>query len=312
MNNSSNTNSDYEEYESLRKLILIIQLTEVIGMTCANTLVITFYMMVKKCRRKLSNFLLQMQAMTDLYNTIMVWLDIAISMCSSHEYSVQATLALISTWMLEYSFILSLGTLMLASFERYIAIRKPYYHRTKITKIGVKYCMFAVWIASLIPPTILLSLMRFDYMNYDINHVITYSFVFDAVMLSMIICVVTSLLLTLMTAKSSIGNNELIELSERQRYRDEEKNMLIRQNSNRKKVRLVVIFLCMMTAYIVTFLPMVISRLMYDTGVVSKHLSQYQIAVLVSVCHTLYESSALFNPLLTLFFKEDYRRIVER
>ena len=75
----------------------------------------------------------------------------------------------------------------------------------------------------------------------------------------------------------------------------------------KKKIRLVVIFSVMMAAFLISFLPYAIGRLLYDTGMLGG-LSVTDQFILLSICHIAFKSSSLFNPILTLTLKEDYKK----
>lgn len=293
---------DNERVDQLYTIILGIQLVEVVGMTCANLLVIGLYFRMKRERQKISNNLLLSQAVTDLYNAIMMWYEMIINFAVTEQTPLKYALELVKIAMLEYSFTVSLGTLLLGALERYLAITNPYYHKQKVTLMRIMYSTFAVWFLSLIPPCILLALMNCNIANFNKSGVIIYSFAFDAVMIAVIIFVVTMLLLSLTTARAACSDQAKLT-----RHQGNQPPRKRKSTTFRKKLRLVVIFLIMMVLYIITFLPLTIGRVLFDVGMV-KNLSSFDRLVMIIVCHTLYKSSALFNPFLTIFLKEDYRR----
>lgn len=299
----NSSNNDTSLHDQLHRTTMIIQFIEVSGMTCANLVVIALYLSMKREQKKISNYLLLSQSITDLYNALMMWYDLIITL----THIKHTALELVKITMLEYSFTLSLGTLLLGALERYLAITKPYYHKRNITMIRIVYSTVAVWVFSLVPPSILLALMKYTIMNFNSDRVIMYSFVFDAVMLGMIIFVVTILILTLSTARASCREKTTKLTRHHKCPQRNQRNKSTRSPSFKKRLRLVVIFMIMMVLYIVTFLPLTIGRVLYDTGTV-KNLPFFDNMVIIIVCHTLYKSSALFNPFLTLCLKEDYRR----
>ena len=134
--------------------------------------------------------------------------------------------------------------------------------------------------------------------------VVKYSFVFDGVMLILIISTLTSFAVTFRNA--------------RQRLRGPKGGMQLRAADtadvgswDRRDVRMLKIFILMTVAYVVTFLPITVGRLFYDVGALDD-VSYVDAVVLIGLCHTLYKTSAIFNPLLTMTLREDFRREVTR
>ena len=153
-------------------------------------------------------------------------------------------------------------------------------------------------------PLVLISLMSFDAVqHFDHPHVIMYSYVFDCLMFVGIILVITILQLTFNAAKSSFRLQR--------NFGNSYGNVRLRKRSvytvKRKKIRLVVIFILMMIGYVLTFLPLMIGRLLYDAGFI-RNLSMDKEVLLVTLLHCFYKSSALLNPFLTIFRKHDYRK----
>lgn len=300
MNNSSRRG---QSYESLFKTVKVVQFAEATGMTCINLFVVFLYCTMKERRKKISNYLLFSQSITDLYNAFMIWFELIANSKFIKRSSYHQLFAMTSMGMLEYSFTLSLGTLFSGSFERYLSITRPYFHKTKVTTSKMKFCTVVTWIVSLIPPITLLSMMEFNLQNFNSQRVLVYSHVFDVIMLGVITAVVTILVLTLKRADSS--STEQLRFSKLHRCNARQKKR--KHIALQKRLRLVLIFIFMIVAYIVTFLPLMIGRVLFDTGAIRFTMTNYEKIIMVSVCHSLYKSSALFNPFLTLLLKEDYR-----
>ena len=281
-----------------------IEVTEATIITLSNSLVILLYVRFNKTsgrksrKGKISNYLLLNQALTDLYIGFTVWYDIAFS-----QHSDNNAVFLMKYAMLEYSLTLSLTTLLLGALERYLAITRPFVHKSYVTFERLVCATSTVWCFSLLTPLTLLSLMNFNavlYLNHP--HVVMYSYVFDCLMFLCICFSCAILLLTFKAANSSCTLRRKIGGTQGN-ARLREQSMLI---NKQKKIRLVVIFICMMIGYILTFLPLMIGRLLYDAGVI-RSLSMDEEILLVTLIY-FYKSSAILNPFLTMCRKDDYRR----
>lgn len=298
-NNTSRKHHEPKCIEHLGRAFVFAQVAEGTAITIINLFVVMLYFLMKKGRRKISNYLLLNQSITDIYISMCLWFELIVHL----EHVPNGTLlGIVHVGMLEYSLVLSLGTLLLGASERYLSISRAYYHKCNVTLLRIFYATITVWFLSFVPTVILLSLMDFNPENSNHSHVIIYSYVFDAIMLSLLIGAVYMLLMTLKTARSSCTLR--IQLSDNYSSLNRRKESFV--VARRKSTRLLVIFLIMIFAYIVTFLPFIIGRLCYDMGT----LDQLSPCIRMSVaymCHIFYKSSALFNPFLTIFLKEDYK-----
>ena len=196
--------------------------------------------------------------------------------------------------MLEYSLILTLGSLLVAALERYICITKPIFHRRYVLKKHVIFGTAIVWLISFVPPLTLISLMGFQYVESENLSVTIYSCVFDVVMLMLIAASVALLVQSLRVSKRSCDKRTARSTS-----------ITMRNTTSKTTMRLVTIFMCMIVAYAVTFLPFAGTRLLYDLGVLESLPITAQIVIFI-VCNTFYKSSSLFNPILSISLKKDY------
>lgn len=292
------------DFQKLHIIMGILQITEATGMAIANLLIIMSYCMMGKRRNKIQNILLLAQSITDFYNCGTVWYEVGVNVTAPHQIQWLRIFLLLNNGLLEYSLTLSLCTLVVCSIERYLAIVKPMFHKRHVTKRRVVYSIVAMWVVSFIPVLILLFLMNFSVRNQNLEQVVLYSYVFDAIMFLIIIVVIVLLLVTLSKAKSSC---ELREQHYKNIVRPEK--IAIKKKMYKKRVRLTLLFLVMLITYIATFIPLIIGRILFDTNIIDA-LSLYDKIVLLGVCQLLYKSSALVNPCFTLIIKDDYRRIV--
>ena len=298
-NSSTNIHSSahLEIIQNLEVINIVIRSLEATSITITNLVVILLYIRMKKKCSSIANYLIFSQSLTDLFVGLMTCIQVCMQIPSVKESYHLHLMLIMYTGMLEYSLILTIGSLFLASFERYLCITKPIFHKQCMTKRKIILGSCIVWILSLIPPLTLISLMDFHFTNTENVAVTIYSCVFDIVILILIGIVVLLLALSLKVSKRSCDRH-----SERCRSLDK------KQAAAKRTTRLVTIFMCMIVAYAVTFLPFAGTRLMYDVGML-EGLSHADYIIVFIVCNTFYKSSSLFNPLLSISMKKDFRNM---
>lgn len=288
--------------KELDKTFIMAKLFEAIAMSITNIVVLVLYFTLKKDRKKISNFLLLNQAITDLYVAVCLWYELAIDITKVRLPS----LLLLKVAMFEYSIMLSLGSLLLGALERYLSITKTFFHRSKITLERVFQAAICLWLFSLAPVFLLLLVMTFNHRNVHLTRVMVYSYVVDAVMFIFITTIVYLLLMTLKAARTSCnGHVETICLQLNDGLQNRQRSKEIR--ARKRSIRLLVIFIIMISAYILTFVPFVAARVFYDIGLLDT-LSLCRKIIIGGTSNLLYKFSSLFNPFLTIILKEDYRR----
>lgn len=292
----------------IAEIFIRIQISEGTVMTCANLLVALLHaFMIQVNRKKIPNFLLLSQSCTDLYIAMCLWFELLLNGGLLEETMSKEWQNLVNVALLEYSLVLSIGTLFLGAIERYLSITKTYFHKRYITLVRMVYATIFIWIISLLPTVILLWLMDFNAKNIGYRSVIIYSFVFDALMLLLISYVLFTLLITLNAARSSCSHQLQLTIN----YSSPERRRVSADVAKKKSIRLLVIFISMIISYIVTYLPILIGRVLYDSGELSS-LHFCDQTIFAYMCHVLYKFSALSNPFLTIILKGDYRMTLYR
>ena len=305
MDSSTSNNISTADIQNYQDAFLIIHFVQASLITILNLAIIVIYRLMHYNRKIVSNYLLFSQGLSDLYIGFIMWFEIIVHYLRQHGYN-SCNLSMIYEGLLEYSYTLSLGNLFLCAIERYLSVNKPIFHRRNVTKVRVIFGSILVCIISFIPPISLLLLMTFISCNSKSIAVINYSFAFDAVMIILITSSVAIILITLRNARKVIQPKfkGLMPITR--------ESVTLRQNlieaKQRKEFRLVKIFFTMITAYIATYLPVTIGRILYDVGALN-NLNPLQGMTLIFLCHTLYKTSAIFNPVLTVTLREDYRLI---
>lgn len=218
-------------------------------------------------------------------------------------------LQLVCTGMLDYSLVISLGTLFLCAIERYLSVNNPIFHKYKITKCRTICASLVLCLIAIVPPLCLVFLTDFQLINSNQQSVVIYSLSFNAVIFALLIAVISTLTLTLENARYSIQpkDEDRLPLNE-YRIKIIRNTALVRQ---KKECRLVKIFLMMIIVYILTYTPLIITRFLYDFRALDVFTSE-QDMILIALCQSFYKSSALFNPLLTILLKRDFRRTAKK
>ena len=296
MNNTSTTTMLHGKYKDM---ILIIELMQATVITCANTLLVVIYLMFRPLQRKNGNYLLLCQALADLYIGALLWFEIVAFNWASNKH--RHILHVVYTGMLEYSFVVCMGTLLVSALERYVSITRSVYHKQNITVNRLQRVTMLLWVVALIPVMCLLGVMQFDMKQANSSSVKRYSYLFDAFVL-LIITVIASVLWKSLRHANSINKNNSFQ-------RDTEDYMDLSNAKSKvliKDTRLVKLFIATMAIFILTYIPIFIGRLIYDTGGLD-NLSYIEHVVLVNTCHVLYKFSAICNPVMSLLVKKDYR-----
>ena len=275
----------------------IIQLFQVVFITCANLAVIIVYVSLGRLREKRSNYLLFSQALSDMYLGALVWYELAFQ-----KWILGApwrTVRMIYMGMLEYSFVLSIGTLLMGAMERYLLIVRPSIHiSVKLLKQGTAL----IWLLALIPTLCLLGIMRFDIRYADSRAVVRYSYVFDVQVVAVLAAIGALLGKSLTKARLIVERNK----SQYSLMETQETNELdTDESAQRRLTRLVKLFIAIMIIFICTYFPIFLGRFLYDVGVLDA-LNVTQHHVLVTMCHVMYKFSAMINPVLSLTVKRDY------
>ena len=296
INNRSLTRSKI--IQNLEFINIVVKSSEATSITITNLMVVLLYFKMKRTDRSIANYLIFSQSLADLFVGLMTWVQICMQLPVVVSSSYVYVMYLLYMCMLEYSLILTLGSLLLAAIERYLCIIKPFFNKQYITKRRIIMGSFGVWTLSLIPPLTLMSLMDYQYTNAEVDTVTIYSCVFDVVMMLIIAVIVALLILSLRVSKQSCD-----------RRMERSRSLIEKKVTVKKTIRLVTIFICMIVAYTVTFLPFACTRLLYDMGILSSLPYSSQITIFI-VCNTFYKSSSLFNPLLSIAMKRDYWNVL--
>lgn len=139
MNNTMNNTMDAAMRERMKRLLVVWEvLTTVLSVSIIilNSLVVSIYFCMGKKKKKIPNYLLFMQASVDFCYGIKLGLDVIPAYNQRHLVRDDSynTVKVFLGDMVTY---IAVGTLIMTSGERYIALHKPLYHLQAVTRFKV-------------------------------------------------------------------------------------------------------------------------------------------------------------------------------
>lgn len=264
------------------------------SITITNLIIVGIYCFTRKIRTKTANLLLCNQAIVDIFNGAVAG---GITIFSDYAPDV------VKQGIYQFSIALSLHTVVLISIERYIFILKPLYHRTSVTKGKIMMSVIISWALSLV--WIPLRLIHYQKSRLDWESYVYFIAVSDCVIFLMMASVGCLHVLTYRAVKKFIMSrlDDMINVNKR-------KSILFKRNikykHHLKEMRVSKIFISMFVAFICTYLPVFVTGIVYIAGgFQSVKVSDYKY---FSLDLLFYLYNSLFNPIVTLAFKEDYRK----
>ena len=292
-----------ERMEKIFRMALIIQASI---STFANLAVFLVYIRLGKSREKFSNYLLFCTALSDLFVSGLSWYSYyASTMASSPTLD---DVQIVQYGLIDYSFALCLGSLLLSSVDRWYSVSKPLRHREITHRENIRCVIVIVWVLSLLPPLIRLGLAKYCYENlYNSNDKI-FNYWYRSILLVVILLIMVILIWTgVKVAKIfNRSSGKVIPLDEKPTTildGNRKKNVL----AHKRNKRVVKIFLGMIAAFGLTFLPITIGMFLFDAGALDD-MQEIDLVAFTIFCDLFYFTSSLINPFLTLFFQKDFRR----
>lgn len=250
-------------------------------------LYVTFIFMKSSMKRDLANILLLNQTFSD----IIVGVAVLLQSVHTNDYSDDLHLGRCALFFLHYSYYLSCNCLLLNAFERMLAFNFPRTHAKIFSSVGkLVVIIFVVYVLSSIPP-----ICHSAYVDVKAREEYsTYMTVFFVLLLVTILAVYSFSIVTCVAVhkKGSVLSNEM----EMHGKSDE-------TNGGELKVAeksYIGLFLAHSIFFAISYLPIaivVIIDISGGSGLVVEHW----LAVVI-----VYMLSAIFNPIITLIFKDDY------
>lgn len=275
------------------KIIVSLLTTSLISTIFLNSLiVITYILMRRSVKRKVSNVLFLNQGIADWCVAVP---SCIIATIYNGESSRQSWIYFKFTFL--FTSFISIASVLLITLDRYLAVRYPLRHRRLVTKCKVLIAITIIWVASAVPPIVesLFNISRTHYITYR-----TFMVIIFTILISCVFIILLLLFYTFSTIRGSIHLRiKILQLT----LMSKKKNRLLNTEQNKEK-RMVKILFAMVFAYATTILPYIIITfidLFYD---------ELQIKLsdqLLDIAFLLYTLRASEDPLLTIFIKKDFK-----
>ena len=246
-------------------------------------------------KSKIPNKMFFIQSITDIIVSISLTLDsILLKINNLSELSENFFTTL--HFLYQYSVVLTVIILLLITIERFIAIKFPFQHRTFITANVIRNILVYIFLSSSIPGIVFAT---YCYLSRDRSLLITFGIIMPSIGLAIIITVYTLILISFYTIKKSIDAR-----IHRQEESTSTSNRQIIVKERKKNIRIVIILFTMCTIYSITYLPLIVYNIYLFT---TERNMGFNGHIFRNAINLLYYISALLNPLITTFFKEDYK-----
>jgi len=285
------------------------------------SLMFAYYRMRKNNRIKIPNFMLFSNSFVDLF----VGLSCLCSVLTNRGFKKVHEVGILeyaSHFVTKYIWFLAVGNLLLFTAERYIAIKKPLFYRSSITKMKVAIATLVVWIISVVPAVVSTSLFKdtFEKSPGSHNPLQGKQRKSDFEICTKISAVIIMLgiflifLLVILTYREiKISTRIRITLLERnpvQPNGHKSKPTKVIDRELKKEKRILLTFFLMSVAYTISFLPSAV-LLMIDLRELSQiGASLIDIVIMQMTIPLLHVCSGLINPLLIILMNIDYRCII--
>ena len=241
------------------------------------------------------------QSTTDIFVTVPLTL-VAILLNPFTTNVPTLAYALIVVFFTQYTIVLAVVMLLFISIERFLVINFPFQHRLYVTTTKILIVVVFLFLFSSIPAFVYVSYIL---PLYFISHISPYNIYFitiGSIIYVLIVIIYFLLVISYVTIKKSIYTK--IKQREERTSTLNEQNKTTFYKKTERNLRIFRILLSMCTIYMVTFLPLSVFNFYYGL-VTGDTLNRY---ILDNSFGLLYYLSSIINPLITLFFKDDYRK----
>lgn len=267
--------------------------------TAANCIVVIVYILFRKIQRNtIPNWLLFNQAIVDLLIVAQSIMYAVTNMVSLYEH-YDLYLTITSAFEL-YTCVLALGILLLSTSERFIALKTPLFHKKHITINKLLCATVFVWVIASLPSSFYL--IHYLHFPNEIEVISNFWIIGPIMILAGIVIVIFILYFTFKVITNSFTQRtSSISLQTIQWVNG--RNMAIINGQYKKQRRLFKLFVLLTVVYILSYIPGVILRVLHFFDVINHHMMEMGL----EMAYIVYMSSALFNPILTLCMKDDFK-----
>ena len=234
-------------------------------------------------RRKISNVLIFNQAVADLVNCLIYGIPNAVYLLlatlEKQEFVLQYMVYSTTITLTAAS---SLGIFVVIAVERYLSISRPIWHKANVRKKHIWICILIFWLLSL-----LMSAFRaYTILSHRYHMQMTHLRVMQVFVAVLVLIVIIIYVFTFKTAHRSVTRPPKNSASS---YR--------RNERMKRQIYLSVMFLLMFIVFNLCFIPIII-EIFLDVHYLSVLLQ----TMFLPLCLT-----SVFNPLLVLCFKREFR-----
>ena len=295
-NNCSTANQSYfSTFNFIYDLILVVF---GISIVTANLIILIIYCKRRRLRRKSANFLLFNQALVDFFQGTVTN---GITVFGNEEFVAKQIIY-------QFSIALSLHTIVLVSIERYIFILRPLFHKRVVTNFRMRIAVIFSWLSSLV--WIPFRVAHLTDSDIDLkSYIIYYIAISDAIFFVLIMLMTYIHISTFRAVRRFIQSRykKIANLSQR-KSRSQQERLKLRHHE--RELRVTKIFISMFIAFIISYLPLFVTGLIHISGV-SATFTPHELNYM-SLDVIFYFCNCLFNPIVTLWYKEDYKRIFKQ
>ena len=264
-------------------LFFAIQLMIIVAGVVLNMLVVSSFIRRPSLRKKIPNILLFNQSIADLFNSAVYGVAYIVRTALLSMLHDGESVKGVTTFIFLFFMVITLycSTLLYAviASERFLSISFPLWHRVHVTKRHIWSSIMLVWLFSIVLAIfIFFSFISINGLRIIVN--MCYS------LTSVVVFIIIVLFITTF-ARACHSINTQPTLS----------NL---GNSLKKQVRLTMIFFIMFIAFTIVYIPLI--AMFIDINV-SASVSGTRSDIMCS----LLLLTSLFNPILTLCFKKEFR-----
>lgn len=298
--NTSN-NETFTHYYISHSFTLVYDLLMVILgiiIVSINLIIIIIYCKSRYVRQKTANLLLFNQALVDFFQGAVTN---GISVFGSNHFILKLIIY-------QFSIALSLHTVVLVSIERYVFILRPLFHKRNVTIFQISIAITLSWISSLL--WIPFRMAHLTSPNIDArDYTVYYIAISDAIFFVLIVMMSYIYMSTFTTVRRFIKKRyDKITIRNQQKSLSQRQQLKLRQHL--RELRTIKLFISMFVVFIISYLPLFITGLIHISDASATFTSaqlQY-----MSLDVVFYLCNSVFNPTLTLVYKEDYKREFKR
>ena len=252
-----------------------------------NTIIIASFFQKQYLRRKIPNILFFNQAVADLVNMTVYLLPNIIHMLYqviSHKLILDFHLLNLASFYL--SLASSTAIFAIISIDRLISVQKPFWHRVNVQKRHLWKAVVFAWFMSLMLAAAWIIIVYLP-VKTKRQIAVKYNEVFGYIKIVVMITVTLTFVVNFIKAVRSVRSQQNQAATDRIR--------------TRKQFRLTLIFFTMFMFYVLAFLP----GSYLTANKVCTQDSHYNVCMQTIVCAFIL--SSIFNPVLTLYFKKEFR-----